>query len=85
MGKNGNGSFIVGDGSKNQGRLISELIKAEYNTQIDEDEKAIRAHKDFRMIKMEYDKVMRLYRKRINEMLEGKELNIDERYAIINS
>jgi hypothetical protein len=72
MGKNEGGSLIVANGNKNQGRKLSELIDTEFNTQIDEDEKVIRAHKNFRIIKMEYDKVMRLYRQRINEILDGK-------------
>lgn len=85
MGKNESGSLIAADGSKNQGRKLSELIDIEFNIQIDEEEKVIRAHKDFRMIRMEYGKIMRLYRQRIKEMLESKELNPDEKSAIINS
>jgi len=85
MNKMKDSSIVVADGSENQRRKLSELIDTEYNTQIYEDEKVIRAHKNFRIIKMEYDKVMRLYRQRIKEILESKELKPEEKFAIINS
>lgn len=85
MAKKADGSIIVADRGENQKRNLRELIDTEFNTQIDEEEKVIRVHKNFRMIKMEYNKVMRLYRQRIKEILEGKELNPDEKFAIINS
>lgn len=82
MTKGADGSLIIADG---KGKKLKAFIEYEFNPSINEDEKTIRAHKDFRMIKLEYDKVMRLYRQRINEMLEGKELSHDDKYAIINS
>lgn len=79
------GLLYVSDGGENQGRSLSEIINSEFNTLIDEKEKVIRAHKNFRIVKMEYDKVMRLYRQRIKELLENKELKLDEKHAIRNS
>lgn len=61
-------------------------IAKEYTDIVDADEVIIRADENFCRIQMEYDRVMRLFRKRINEVLKdpNKNLTPEDKFAITN-
>lgn len=64
---------------------LKDIVK-EYTDKVDEDEKTLRENENFCRIKMEYDRVMKLYRKRIADMLENPNtfLTTDEKKEITN-
>lgn len=70
---------------KHYQKELKDIIK-EYTDLIDKDEEQIRADKNFCHIQMEYDRVMRLFRKRIDEIINepNKNLTQEEKYAITN-
>lgn len=64
----------------------SKDIAKEYTEIVDRDEAIIRSEDNFFRIQMEYDRVMRLFRKRIGEMLKDPKKNLtpEEKFAITN-
>lgn len=66
-------------------RELKDIVQ-EYTDIVDADEVIIRADENFCRIQMEYDRVMRLYRKRINEVVKDpcKNLTPEEKFAITN-
>lgn len=78
------GSFVgASPGTKNYQKDIRECIM-EYINIIDVDEEKIRNNRNFIRIKIEYDKIMRLFRKRISELISNpvKYLTIEEKENI---
>lgn len=81
------GSFIgASPGTKNYQKDIRECV-IEYTNIIDVDEEKIRNNINFIRIKIEYDKIMRLFKKRISEMISNpiKDLTNEEKKNIINN
>ncbi|MCL2311328.1 MAG: hypothetical protein FWC41_02395 [Firmicutes bacterium] len=79
-----NDSYIcVGLNSPHFQKEFKDIVK-EYTIQIDEDEEKIRGDKNFCRIQMEYDRIMKLYRKRILEIIEDptKQLTPEEKFSI---
>lgn len=70
---------------KNYNKELKDIIK-EYTDLIDNDEAQLRVDENFCRIQMEYDRVMRLFRKRIDEIINepNKNLTQEEKYAITN-
>lgn len=75
----GGGSSIIGN------KDLKDIVK-EYTDKVDEDEKILRENENFCCIKMEYDRVMKLYRKRIADMLENPNtiFTTDDKKTITN-
>ncbi|MBP1644976.1 MAG: hypothetical protein H6Q16_551 [Bacteroidetes bacterium] len=81
------GSFVgASSGTKNYQKDIRECIM-EYTNIIDVDEEKIRNNRNFIRIKIEYDKIMRLFKKRISELISNpvKDLTIEEKENIRNN
>lgn len=67
------------------GKELKDIIK-EHTDLIDKDEEQIRADENFCRIKIEYDRIMKLFRERINEIIKdpNKNLTPEEKDAITN-
>lgn len=88
-----NGIALLADGrficsvpdAPSYNKELKEVVK-EYTDIVHADEEIIRKDRNFGNIKMEYDRVMKLYNKRIEEILEDptRDLTPEEKYAITN-
>lgn len=80
------GRFICDsiDGKYHQ-KELKDIIK-EYTDVVDKDEKQIREDSNFCRIQIEYDRVMRLFRKRIDKIIKdpNKDITPEEEFAITN-
>ena len=77
---------VYSDGTNNIRFLKLKDVVEEYLTPIKEDEKQLRADKNFCKIQCEYNRVMKIFYDRINSILKDpqKELSPEERDEIIN-
>lgn len=73
------------DGKYHQ-KEFKYIIKKEYTDVVDKDEKQIREDGNFCRIKIEYDRVMKLFHKRIDEINTNpqKDITSEEKFAITN-
>lgn len=71
--------------SEDKGKDLKDIIK-EYTDVVDKDEQQIRENGNFCRIQIEYDRVMRSFRKRIDEIIKDpeKEITPEEELAITN-
>lgn len=77
------GFYCTSPNSPYYQKSLAEIINIT-TAEIYEDEKALRADHNFSRIKLEYDRVMVLFKKRINDLLQDplKELSWEEKLAI---
>ena len=79
------GSYIINVLGNNYGKTMQEVID-EFAKPIKEDEKRIRSNKNFCKIQLEYNRVMKLFYKRLSDIAQNpmKQLTAEEIDRIIN-
>lgn len=82
---NVSGEFIINECGKNKGKTLEDVIR-EYLIPIKEDEKLLRCNKNFYKIKIEYNRVMKIFYKRMSEIAKNPEIRLspEEEDLIIN-
>ena len=79
------GSYIINVLGNNYGKTMQEVID-EFAKPIKEDEKRIRSNKNFCKIQLEYNRVMKVFYKRLSDIAQnpGKSLTVEEIDCIVN-